>query len=341
MNHPINTGLLAYGTSGKLFHAPFLHAHPGFRLFSVTERHQQLAVANYPEIKTYATVDEHLRDPEVELIIINTPNNTHFDYGMQALMVGKHILIEKPFATSALEARALFELGKKLNLKVLVYQNRRWDSDFLSVKQVLDSGSLGRLVEVHFRFDRYRLAIGPKKFKETAVPGSGLLYDLGPHLVDQAIALFGNPIHFQQQTGIYRPNSQVDDYVFIRLSYPDDLQVYLFASMLVAKQLPAFVLNGLHGSYVKERTDVQEDQLRIGILPGDKNYGVEKDGLAGQLTIANAGGETTTAYVPALKGDYMGIFEAIYQTIRKDAVYPVTTEAVITQMSILENLQPA
>ncbi|MGV8878574.1 MAG: Gfo/Idh/MocA family protein [Sphingobacteriaceae bacterium] len=339
MNHPIKTGLLAYGTSGKLFHTPFLHAHPGFGLYSVTERHQQLAVANYPEIKTYATVDEHLRDPEVELIIINTPNNTHFDYGMQALMAGKHILIEKPFATSVLEANTLFELGKKLNLKVLAYQNRRLDSDFLSVKQVLESGRLGRLVEVHFRFDRYRLAIGPKQFKETDVPGSGILYDLGSHLVDQAIALFGNPIYFQQQTGIYRPNSQVDDYVFIRLSYPDDLQVYIFASMLVAKQLPAFVLNGIHGSYIKERTDVQEDQLRSGVLPDDENYGLEKDGLAGQLTIVNTEGEKTTEYLPALKGDYMGIFDAVYQTIRENAAFPVAPEAVITQMSILENSQ--
>lgn len=339
MHTPIITGLLAYGTSGKLFQAPFLQAHPGFRLFSVTERHQRLAISDYPEIKSYTTVDEHLRDPEVELIVINTPNNTHFEYGMQALKAGKHILVEKPFTTSQAEAIALFKLGQKLNLNVLVYQNRRWDSDFLSVKQIIESGRLGQLVEVHFRFDRYRIAIGPKIFKESAIPGSGLLYDLGPHLIDQVIALFGTPLQFQKQTGVYRPNSRVDDYVFIKMTYPDQMQVYVYASMLVVQPLPAFVLHGLQGSYSKERADVQEDQLRAGILPTDEIYGIENIDLEGRLTVVKPDNQVTTEYLPAVKGDYMQLFDAVYQTIRKNKRYPITSEEILCQLAILESTQ--
>jgi scyllo-inositol 2-dehydrogenase (NADP+) len=337
MIHPIKTGLLAYGASGKLFHAPFLHAHPGFQLYSVTERNQKNAVHDYPGIKSFNSIEEQLADPSIELIVINTPNNTHVDFAIQALNAGKHILIEKPCATSVAEAKALFDLGKKVNKQVLVYQNRRWDSDYNSVKEIINSRQLGPLVEVHFRFDRYRLDIGPKIFKEEPIPGSGLLFDLGPHLVDQVIDLFGAPIHCFKKTGIYRPNSKVNDYAFIHLSYPEQLQVYVYASMLVANPQPAFVIHGQKGSFIKYRTDVQEDQLREGILPTDPNYGLEKPGSEGLLTLINKDGETIKEYLQGDRGDYRGIFEAVYQTIRNNQTFPVKEEHILWQMSILEN----
>ncbi|MHB1178347.1 MAG: Gfo/Idh/MocA family protein, partial [Daejeonella sp.] len=147
---PINTGLLAYGMSGRIFHAPFIHTHPGFRLNAVTERHDKKANQFYPDIKSYKTTDELINEKSIELVVVNTPNNTHFEYAKQALMAGKHVLVEKPFTTSLSEAKELFKLGKKVQRKVMAYQNRRWDSDFKSVKNIVESGKLGKLIEVHF-----------------------------------------------------------------------------------------------------------------------------------------------------------------------------------------------
>ena len=148
-----------------------------------------------------------LQDEEVELIIVNTPGNTHFELATKALKAGKHVLIEKPIAVTSAEAKALFDLGRKVDRHVMVYQNRRWDSDFISVKKIIDSGKLGELIEVHFRFDRYKATLSPKLFKESKnVPANGLVYDLGPHLLDQAISLFGKPLSYGRTTGIYREN---------------------------------------------------------------------------------------------------------------------------------------
>ena len=180
--------------SGKIFHAPYISHHPGFKLKAVTERSKKLAANDYPGIISYDSVSDTINDPDIELIIVNTPNNTHADYTRQALMAGKDVLVEKPFATSSREAMEVFEFAAKVGRKVMVYQNRRFSSDFLSVKNVVNSGKLGKLIEVHFRYDRYRSFIGPKVFKETPVAGSGIFYDLGAHLIDQAIALLGSPV---------------------------------------------------------------------------------------------------------------------------------------------------
>ncbi|MEN0055688.1 MAG: Gfo/Idh/MocA family oxidoreductase, partial [Mucilaginibacter sp.] len=197
---------MAYGMSGRIFHAPFLTTNPGFTFKAVVERHEKKAGKKYPDVISYNSIDELLNDSEIELIIVNTPNNTHFDYAVQALNAGKHVLIEKPAAVTSAEVKALFDLGRKLNLKVMIYQNRRYDSGFISVKEVVESGRLGELIEVHFRLDRYRMPIGPKVFKETKeTPGNGLTYDLGAHLVDNAIYLFGKPLSYVKTTASHRP----------------------------------------------------------------------------------------------------------------------------------------
>ena len=333
---PINSGLLSFGMSGRIFHAPFLHSHPGFIFKAVTERHDKKAHQFYPDLKSYQTTDEHINDHELEFIVVNTPNNTHFEYAKQALMAGKHVLIEKPVATSVAETKELFDLAKKLNREVMVYQNRRWDSDFQSVKYIVENAKLGKLIEVHFRFDRYKTNIEPKPFKEDPIPGSGLAYNLGPHLLDQVICLFGKPLRCHKTTTSNRTNSKVDDYAFFHFIYPDNLNVYIHASLLVAKPLLAFVMHGTNGSYIKDRTDVQEKQLDQGISPLDKNYGLEMPGSEGELTLIDANGEKMIEYVPSFRGNYTGLYEVVYRQLRNNEPYPIRKEHVLWQMEILE-----
>lgn len=337
MDQPIKTGLLAFGMSGRIFHAPFLNANPAFSLDAVVERHTKKAAVLYPNIKSYDTLEEMINDPTLELIVVNTPNFTHFELAKAALQAGKHVLIEKPVAATATEAKALFDLGREVNREVLVYQNRRWDSDVMAVKQVLETGKLGKLVEVHFRYDRWRPEIGPKAFKETPMPASGLLYDLGPHLIDQSLDLFGKPLSFTKTLGKFRLRTEVPDYAFIHLKYAEDLNVFLYASMLVAKPLPGFVLNGTRGSFIKKRSDTQEAQLDQGMSPLAVGFGLEEEGMQGELTFINPETEKMeSVYIPSLKGNFMGIFDAVYQTIRERKPFPVTEEDILTQLTIIE-----
>ncbi|WP_423149659.1 Gfo/Idh/MocA family oxidoreductase [Rubrolithibacter danxiaensis] len=336
MNNPIITGILSYGMSGKLFHAPFIYVHPGFELYAVTERHEKNASKRYQNIKSYNSVDELIADPAIELVIVNTPNNTHYEFTKKALLAGKHVLVEKPFTPTVAEAKELFKLADETGKKIMVYQNRRYNSDFLSVIEAIKSNKLGKLIELHIRFDRYRNAIGPKKFKETPVAGSGLAYDLGAHLLDQAICLFGKPLSFTKTKGIYRKDSQVDDYVTFHLVYPEQVNVFLTASMLVVNPLPSYVINGSLGTFIKDRTDVQEDQLIKEILPSDPGFGIEDQGKEGLLSWINENGNKENMELPSLKGKYMDLFSDIYNHIRLDVPYPIKQEEIIWQLEMLE-----
>ena len=331
---PVKTGLLAYGMSGRLFHAPFVHAHPGFTFSGVTERSQKKVNEAYPDVKSYNSIDELISDPAIELVIVNTPNFTHFDYAKKALEAGKHVLIEKPLATSVAEAKELFELGKKQKRYVMAYQNRRWDSDFQSVKEIVAGKKLGKLVEVHIRFDRYKLAIEGKAHKEEPLPGAGLAWNLAPHVLDQAICLFGQPLECFKTTAAHRSGTKVDDYAFFHLQYQNDLQVYVHVSLLCAKPLPSYVLHGKKGSFIRDRTDIQEKQLNSGISLRDPEYG--KDNTLGELTLGDTNGQLSTESIPTPRGDYYQLFEAVYQQIRHQRLYPVTKDEILCQLEILE-----
>ncbi|MFC7666101.1 Gfo/Idh/MocA family oxidoreductase [Hymenobacter humi] len=195
---------------------------------------------------------------------------------------------------------------------------------------------MGQLIEAHFRFDRYKPQLNSKKFKEESLPGSGLLYDLGPHLIDQAINLFGQPLGFHKTLGQYRPGSQVNDFFSLHLRYPQGLNVWLTSSLLVAAPGPAFILHGTHGSYQKGRTDPQEAQLLQGMSPLAPEYGREQPGQEGRLTLAGLDGTIATRPDPAEPGDYMNLFEAVFQTIRHGAPYPIREEQLLWQNELLE-----
>ena len=338
MRQKIKVGLLAYGMSGKVFHAPFIAQSDGFDFVAVTERHKKKAAQDYPGVYSYDTVDELIADKSIDLVIINTPNYTHFDYAEKCLLAGKHILVEKPFTATSAQANSLFNLAKKVGKKALVYQNRRLDSGFKLTKEIIESGKLGKLTEIYFRFDRYRNEIGPKVFKEdNAFEASGLQYDLGPHLLDQAIALFGKPTSFYKVLANNRENSKVDDYFFIHLAYPNQLNVYITATMLAASIPPAFVVNGANGAFVKNHGDVQESQLLNGIKPNDVGYGVELPEDAAKLTLVTTDGGRDVSVLTSPKGNYGELFEAVYQTIMFDLPFPITEEQVIAQLEILES----
>ncbi len=332
---PIRTALLAYGMSGKVFQAPFLAAHPGFALQAVAERTEQRMRHDYPAIRSYRSVAEVLADPAIELVVVNTPNNTHFDLARQALHAGKHVLLEKPVATSVAQWQELRALARQVGCHLLAYHNRRWDSDFGAVRRVVASGQLGQLIEVHLRFDRYKTALNTKRFKEEPQPGSGLLYDLGPHLIDQAISLFGRPLGCHKTLGRYRPGSQVDDFFSLHLRYPAGLNVWVSSSLLVAAPGPAYVLHGTRGSYQKNRTDPQEAQLLQGLSPLDPKYGHEQPGQEGRLTLAAPDGTRTAYSDPAAPGNYLGLFEAVFQSIRHGAPYPIGEEQLLWQNELL------
>lgn len=339
MKDPIITGILAYGMSGRLFHAPFVELCPGFKFHAVVERSKKAAAEKYPSVKSYDSVEDILQDSQIELIIVNTPSYTHFDYAKKALLAGKHVLIEKPFTCNATETKELFEIANKAGKNVMAYQNRRWDSDFNSIKQVLDSGELGKLIEVNFRWDRYAKALSPKKYKELPEPGNGIGYDLCSHLLDQVISLFGKPLKSTKTLNRYRPDTLTDDYAHFHLMYPDQLNVFITASLLTADPLPSFVLHGTDGTFKKKRTDIQEDQLNAGVKPFDKEYGIEPEGSEGSLTTVDAEGKKSTKSIVAPKGDYTQLFEAVYQQIRNNVPYPIRQEQTLYQMELLD--QPA
>lgn len=337
MKAKINVGLLAYGMSGKIFHAPFIHLNNGFNFVAVTERHTKQAALDYPGVKSYDTVDELIADENIDLVIVNTPNYTHYDYTKKCLLAGKHVLVEKPFTATVAQAKELFALAKQVGKTALVYQNRRFDSGFKITKEIIASGKLGKLTEVYFRFDRYRSEIGAKSFKEDPdYEASGLQYDLGPHLIDQAIALFGKPERFYKVLANNRQNSKVDDYFFIHLAYPNNLNVYLTATLLAADIPPAFVVNGALGSFSKNHGDVQEAQLLRGMKPSDEGYGVEIAEDAGKLTLVTADGGREVVTVTSPKGNYAELFEDVYQTIVNNVDYPIKEADIIAQLEILE-----
>lgn len=332
----IRAGLLAYGMSGKVFHAPFLEVHEGFDLVAIVERSKNEAIKDYPNVTIYREVDVILADDSIDLIVVNTPNFTHYEYAKAALNAGKHVLVEKPFSVSKAEAEELFTLGFRKGLKVLAYQNRRFDSDFMAVKEVVESGKLGNLIEAHFRFDRYRNEISPKGFKERAVPGAGIFYDLGAHLIDQVITLFGVPSEFEKTYGKYREKTEVDDFVQAHLKYDNGLNVFVTANMLVVQPQPAYVFYGTKGVLTKHRTDEQEAQLVAGMKPTDVGYGREKPNGEGNLFWLDEAGKLNEEKVAAKTGDYKLLFEAVYQSIVNDQEYFVKQNDILTQLSILE-----
>lgn len=331
----IKTALCSFGMSGWVFHAPFIHLHQGFELYAVFERTKNLGEEKYPGIKTFHSLEAMLADEAIELVIVNTPNYTHFDYAKQALLAGKHVIVEKPFTNTVAEAEELIALAAKQNKKLSVYQNRRWDSDFKTVQKVLQQKLLGEVVEAEIHFDRFNEALSYKLHKETPGPGAGILYDLGPHLIDQALQLFGMPEAVFADTTNLRPISKVDDYVELILFY-NNLRVRLKSGYLVRELLAGYIFHGTKGSFIKPRADVQEVDLQKGKNLTDADWGTEPEAGKGLLHTDKDGQNIIREYISSEKGNYMDYYNGIYDALRNNKPLPVTAEEGLNVVRIIE-----
>jgi len=333
----INTGILSFGMSGRVFHAPFVEGNPHFNLTAIVERTNKSAVSIYPNVKSYDSITDLLADDNIELVIVNTPNHTHFQFAIEALQAGKHVLLEKPAVESVEQLQHLALLSEQTGKKLFFYQNRRFDSHFMLVKSIIEKGLLGNISEVHIRFDRYKMELGQKDFKESnQYISSGLVYDLGPHVIDQAIDLFGKPKQAFKTSASNREGSKVTDYFHYHLCYSNNLQVFLTSSLLVVDPQAAFVIHGSKGTFTKNMSDVQEEQLIAGIKPSDDQYGIESENFKGKLVTISQDGIKETQFLSSPKGDYNSLFDAIYKNLRHDIDYPITLDQIQWQLELLE-----
>lgn len=330
----IKTALCSFGMSGQLFHAPFIDIHEGFNLHAVLERTKNLAEAIYPNIQTFRSLDALLQDDTIELIIVNTPNITHYDFTKKCIEAGKHVIIEKPFAATVTEAAALIQLADKHNVKLSVYHNRRWDSDFKTVKKIVQEGKLGNIIEAEFHYDRFEPNLSYKTHKETPTKGVGSLYDLGSHIIDQALQLFGLPNSVFASLNNFRENSKVADYFDVKLYY-NSHYVTLKSSYFVRESLPAYQIHGTKGSFIKSKADIQEVSLQKGIKPNTENWGIEPVAEKGLLHILKSDGYFKQL-IPSEIGNYKAYFDGMYNAIRNDKPLPVLAKEALNVIKIIE-----
>jgi predicted dehydrogenase len=330
----INTALLSFGMSGRVFHAPLIEHHPKFCLAGCWERTSKVINRQYPSATSYNTLDELLADSTIDLVVVNTPTLTHYEFTKRALQNGKHVLVEKAFAGNAAEAIELRDLAKEKRLKLAVFQNRRWDSDFLAVRDVLQQGILGDIVEANLAYSRYGPELSPKLHKEEPSSGSGIVKDLGPHVIDQALVLFGMPESVSADIGITREGSRVDDYFDILLSY-NDKRVHVKGGYFYKHPLAEYALFGKLGCFIKTRSDVQEAQLQNGMTPADEDYGREPDTAAGRL-YTGVVGQTEARKIVSPRGNYLQFYEDLYQAIANDKTEPVTATNGVHVMQIID-----
>jgi scyllo-inositol 2-dehydrogenase (NADP+) len=331
---PINTALCSYGMSGHVFHAPFISINPKFNLYGVFERTKNVAQERYPTIKTFRSLDDMLADDNIELVVVNTPNITHFEFSKKVINAGKHIIIEKPFTATVAEAEELIALAKEKNVVISVYHNRRYDSDFKTVQKVLNEGLLGDIVEAEFHYDRFDPELSYKTHKETPTEAVGSLYDLGSHLIDQALQLFGYPKSLQADLDTYRPKSKVGDYFDVKLFYPTH-RVILKSSYYVREPLPGNIIHGTKGSFIKTKSDVQEKELQANKLPIGNDWGTEPEKERGLLH-TEKDGKIIKEFTPTLKGNYMTYYEGMYEAIRNNKPVPVAAKDGMLVIKIIE-----
>jgi len=334
MGKIIDTAIIGFGLSGKAFHAPFIETHPGFRLAKVVERHGNSAKELYPEVEIVKDYKELLEDGSLELVVVASPNIFHADQARDLLNAGKHVVIEKPFTPTAAEADELIDLAGRVGKKIVVYQNRRWDGDFKTVQKVVYQGYLGEIRGFEAHFDRF--APGPRRsaWRDEPLPAGGVLYDLGSHLVDQALVLFGLPKAVFADVRKLRENTEVDDCFEVKLYY-DKLRVNLKASVFVKEPRPRYILHGTKGSFIKYGIDPQEEVLREGLMPDSPDWGREDPDYWGILN-TEMHGQQFYGTVQTEAGNYMGFYDNVYDVITKGAEQAVRPEEARNVIRVIE-----
>lgn len=325
---PIRVALIGYGYAGKTFHAPLIASVPGLRLACIASSRPDDVHADLPDAEVVADPLQATVRDDIDLVVIAAPNAQHAPLAAAALRAGKHVVVDKPFTLTLAEARELRALAKRHGRLLSVFHNRRWDSDFLGMKQVIDGGRIGEVVHFESHIDRFRPQVRAR-WRESAQPGAGIWFDLGPHLIDQALQLFGLPQTVQAGLAALRPGALSDDWAHVVLDY-ETRRVVLHASMLVAGGSMRFVAHGTRGSVVKPRIDPQETQMLAGMKPGDAGWGEDDDALL--LYPGDAPVET----IPSPRGDQRLYYAGTRDAIRGVAPSPVTDAQALAVMAVLE-----
>jgi scyllo-inositol 2-dehydrogenase (NADP+) len=318
MNSPvIKTALLSYGMSGEVFHAPLISVLAGFELSAIVQRSANRAASHFPSARIYTTIDEVFKDDDIDLVVVNTPNVTHFDFASRALETGKHVVVEKPFTVTTREADLLIEKSEKYKRLLTVFHNRRLDTDFRTARKVLNEGRLGKIVEFESHYDRFRNFIEVNTWKEESGPGTGILYNLGSHMLDQVIQLFGLPDYVDARIGTQRPSGRIDDFYDIRLEYPQHLAI-VKSSYLVKEAGPRYIIHGVNGSFVKYGADPQEQDLKDKKNVLDEFWGREPEDGWGKINVLE-NNQSVEEKIPSEVGDYLSFYRNVYDVITKGA----------------------
>ena len=332
MKQIIKVGLTGFGISAKVYHAPFLKLSPHYTVTTVLERHQQQSKAFFPEAAIVTNIEELLQ-ADINLVVITTPNDTHFSYALKALQAGKHVVVEKPFTIQSKEAAQLINIAAQKNLVLTVYHNRRYVSDYLTVQKLLQQNLLGEVHTFETHYNRYRAEERPNAWREKPVPGSGILYDLGAHLIDQVLSLFGMPQFITADVRLQRPHAKATDLFDVRLDY-GFLQARLSAGMLVRETGPRYMIHGSNGSFIKNGEDPQEVKLRAGVMPY-AGIGKEPEAIYGLLhTVID--GKTIKENVVSEEGDYSLFYEDLYNTLIHNAPLKIKPQEAFNVIKLVE-----
>ncbi len=329
----LNVGIVGFGLSGQVFHAPFIDVNPDFNLHTIVTS-GTLAGEKYPSVKITPSFNELLVNPEIDIVIVCSPNALHFRHASEALRAGKHVIVEKPFTVNSTEAQNLIDNSHKSGKFIFPFHNRRWDSDFLTIKHLIAQGLLGKVVDYESRFDRFTPEISRAAWRYQQEAGGGTLFDLGIHLIDQAVSIFGAPEGVFCRLFNQREGSITDDSFDLKLIYPD-LNVTLKASVFVKEPGPRFQVHGTSGSFVKYGLDSQEAQLRLGKKPGSRGFGIEPLSQRGILNTVLPGHEYRGRY-KTLPGNYMAFFDNIYNVIVYKAETVVKPQDALLNIRIIE-----
>lgn len=331
MSAPLNVALVGYGYAGRTIHAPLIKASPRLKLHTIVSSKSELVQAEHPGVHIASDTLQALADPQVDLVVIASPNDSHFIHADCALGAGKHVVVDKPFTVTLDEAQQLIVQARRHQRLLSVFHNRRWDADFLTVQQLLAAGTLGDITLFESRFERYRPQV-QVRWRESDVAGGGLWYDLGPHLLDQALQLFGTPRAIHADLAAQRQGAVTTDYFHVQLRYPR-LRVRLSGSCLISGGSPRFAVHGTTGSFVKYGLDTQEAMLKRGEQPGDHGWG--DDSLHGMHYWQQDGEEHGAAY-PTTPGDYRRFYDGVAASILDGAPNPVSGEQAAEVMRLIE-----
>ncbi len=323
--------LVGFGMAGRVFHAPLISQTPGLSLHTVVSSEPDKVHMAYPSARVCADPGQAFCDPDIDLMVIATPNRTHAPLALAALRHGKHVVVDKPFALDVEEAGHVVEAAHAADRLLSVFHNRRWDADFLTLRDLVAAGTLGEVVELHSHFDRYRPVVADR-WRERAEPGAGALFDLGPHLIDQALQLLGAPEAVYADLACQRTHARVDDYFHMVLRYPR-CRVVLHAGSVVAAPGLRFAVHGTRASYVKHGTEPQEAALKGGGIPGSPDWGLDPN--PGQLHVPGDDGTRVSA-IAGRAGNYLQFYNSMEAAIRQGTPPPVTPAEAMQVMRLLQ-----